>query len=333
MLNVHLAKKTIILACAMFLLSSCRLTAPNLAEQPFDDDIKNNSLAISPDETLAIASYSDERGVVVYDLNKKSLIKTLTYLTPRNVKFAKDGRSFFISDSSLGVLRQVSVDDFSTLHEVQVDKGAFGFAINDDYVFLNNEATNTVSVINLETWKIDRVITGFDNPRQGIVIGSSNRHVYVTNFKSDDVRRINTETWKIDKVLSGIPGVRAIALSADESKLYGASSATNSLRIIDVRSNGLIKTIPTGRDPYGAALSSDGKILITGNKIDNTVQVFDAIDYNLLHTIPGFNEPRQAIVYSKNKGKIYILQKDLSIAVVNYNDQDKPLEVIVDKNN
>lgn len=296
--------------------------------QPFDKQIKNNALTINSNETLAIASNSDESQVRVYDLTNKKLIHKLTYVTPRHLQFAADGNSFYISDSSLGIIQQVSTIDFSIIHQAYVGQGAFGFTLNKDYLLINNEAQNTVTVINLANWKIERVLNGFQEPRQGIKFGPDNRYVYVTNFKSDDVRVIDTRIWQIVKTLTEILGVRAIAISPDESLLYGASSATNSLRVIKISNNQLLKTLPTGNDPYGASLSKDGDTLITGNKIDGTVEIFSTKNYQLLKVILGFNEPRQAILYSKSLGKIYVLQKDMSIGVVNYLQKQPQIEVI-----
>lgn len=296
--------------------------------QPFDSQIKNNALTINSNETLAIASNSDESQVRIYDLTSNKLIHQLTYVTPRHVQFAADGNSFYISDSSLGVIQQVSTSDFSVIHQAYVGKGAFGFALDKNYLLINNEARNTVTVVNLNNWKIERVLNGFQEPRQGIKFGPDNRYVYVTNFKGDDVRVVDTQTWQIAKTLTRIPGVRAIAISPDESLLYGASSATNSLRVVKIADNQLLKILPTGNDPYGASLSKDGSTLITGNKVDGTVAVFSTRNYQLLKTIPGFDEPRQAILYSKTPGKIYVLQKDLSIGVVNYLQEQPQIKVI-----
>ena len=53
------------------------LTSLARAEAPFDADIKNNSLAVSPDEHLAAVSYSDEKHVSAYGLQTGKPIKTL----------------------------------------------------------------------------------------------------------------------------------------------------------------------------------------------------------------------------------------------------------------
>lgn len=333
---IHKTKITLAI-CTTFFLSACSSTTHQTTAvtanqvtttQPFDAIIKNNSLAINDSETLAVTSISSESAIKIYNLQSQQLITTLTgYITPRNIEFAADGKSFYVSDSSLGIIRQVTIDGFKTIREIAIGQGAFGFAIYKDDMFINNEATNTVSVVGLQSGKIKLTIDGFNEPRQGIKVGPSGRYVYVTNFKGDDVRVIDTQSWKIVKTLTGIPGVRAISISPDESKLYGASSASNSLRIISIKNNQLIKSIPTGKEPYGAALSNDGGTIVVGNKEDNTVQVFDAQNYVLIRTISGLNEPRQAIVYSRTSGKLFVLQKDLSIAIINYKN-NQPMTII-----
>lgn len=337
MIKKDLGKLVAFILFANVFLSSCATTpsGENLNTtvsikqiQPFDSQIKNNALTVNAAETLAIASNSDESQVRVYDLTNNKLIHKLTYVTPRHLQFAADGNSFYISDSSLGVLQQVSTIDFSIIHQIYIGQGAFGFALNKNYLLINNEAQNTVTVVNLANWKIERILNGFQEPRQGIKFGPNNRYVYVTNFKSDDVRVIDTQSWQIVKTLTGIPGVRAIAISPDESLLYGASSATNSLKVVKITNNQLLKTLPTGNDPYGASLSKDGDTLITGNKIDGTVEIFSTKNYQLLKVISGFNEPRQAILYSKTPGKIYVLQKDMSIGVVNYLQKQPKIKII-----
>ena len=333
---IHKTKITLAI-CAAFSLSACSSTAHQTIDvtanqvtttQPFDAAIKNNSLAINETETLAVASISSESAIKIYNLTSKQLITSLTgYVTPRNIQFAADGKSFYISDSSLCIVRQVTTNEFKTIREIAIGQGAFGFAIYKDEMFVNNEAANTVSVVNLQSGKIKLTLDGFNEPRQGIKVGPSGRYVYVTNFKGDDVRVIDTQSWQIVKTLTGVPGVRAISISPDESKLYGASSASNSLRIISIKNNQLLQSIPTGNEPYGAALSSDGGTIVVGNKEDNTVQVFDVRNYALIRTISGLNEPRQAIIYSKTSGKLFVLQKDLSIAIVNY-ENNHPLTII-----
>lgn len=291
--------------------------------EPFDKDIKNNSLAISSDEKVAVVSYSELNTVIVYDLENKVVKKQIdTFITPRNIAFSSDGSSFYVSDSSHGAIFEYSTQTLEETRKFQLNQGVFGFAIDhaDNKIFANNQATNSVSVIDISNGNIDKEIQGFEQPRQGIVMGPDGNKVYVTNFKGDDVRVIDKATLEIDKTLSGIPSVRAISIHKDSKYLYGASSSDGTINVVDIATGELYKTIKVGEEPYGAALSKDGKTILVGNKASNDVSVISVEDdYKVLRTIKGFDEPRQAIVYSAStENKAYVLNKDLSVSVVDY---------------
>lgn len=159
--------------------------------EAFDGDITNNALAISPDEKIAVVSYSKIPGIKVYDLEEKKVIAELdAFVTPRNIAFSKDGKYFYVSDSSYGSIREFSAETLELTNTFHLEQGVFGFAITNDgkRIFANNQFNSTVTVVNLETGTIDQVIEGFSRPRQGIVIDSQDTYAYVTNFEGNDVR-------------------------------------------------------------------------------------------------------------------------------------------------
>ena len=170
--------------------------------EAFDMNIKNNSLAISPNEEIAVVSNSTIPGIKVYDLKNKKVIGELDeFVTPRNIAFSKDGKYFYVSDSTYGTIREIDSKTLEVIRTFELKQGVFGFTVTNDgkKIFANNQAESTVTVINLENGKIEKVIEGFSEPRQGIVVDAKDEFVYVTNFKGDDVRVINTKTLKIEK--------------------------------------------------------------------------------------------------------------------------------------
>lgn len=90
----------------------------------FDTHITNNSLAVSPDEQLAIVSDSREHSILVYDLAKGKLRKKIDgFGSPRNIVFIDGGSEFVVSDSTLGTLRFYSIKNFILKDEVVVGPG------------------------------------------------------------------------------------------------------------------------------------------------------------------------------------------------------------------
>ena len=71
-----------------------------------------------------------------------------------------------------------------------------------------------------------------------------------------------------------------------------------------------------GEDPYGAALTSDDRFVYSGNLKGNSLSVIDTASAKVVATVTGLNEPRQAIVFSKDGSRAFVLNRDLSIAVV-----------------
>ena len=289
--------------------------------EAFDGDITNNSLAVSPDEKIAVVSYSKIPGIKVYDLVEKKLIAEIEeFVTPRHIAFSKDGKHFYASDSSYGSIREFDSATLEVTNTFKLEQGVFGFAITNDgkRIFANNQFNSTVTVVNLESGSIEKVIEGFSRPRQGIVIDSKDTYAYVTNFEGNDVRVVNTQTLEIEKTLAGIPDVRVISVDQEGKYLYGASSSGNTINVVDIATGELVKSIQVGEEPYGSALSPDGKTILTGEKVSNQVSVINVKTLEVERSITGLNEPRQAIEYSQTEGQAYVLNADLSITIIDY---------------
>jgi YVTN family beta-propeller protein len=292
---------------------------PAMPGWTFDGAIHNNSLAVSPDETIAVASYSEGPDVIVYDLQTGAVRAVLHgYITPRNIVFEPSGRSFYISDSSLGRIDRVDSGSLRVRSSLPAGAGAFGTTISADgaTLYVNNEAASTVTRFDLTRERPDAVITGFAQPRQGVRLSSDGNTLLVTNFLGDKITLVDTHTNKISGEIVGFNKIRAISVSADGKTLYAANSGSNSVSVVDVDQRRIITSIAVGRDPYGAALSPDGKAVYSGNLADNSLSVIDVATQQVVNTITGFNEPRQAIVFNHAGNIAYVLNKDLSVSKV-----------------
>ncbi|GED15079.1 beta-propeller fold lactonase family protein [Aneurinibacillus migulanus] len=299
--------------------SSSSTVKKTVEEKGFDDNITNNSLAISPDEKLAVVSDSREKSIRVFDLVKGTLRKEIDgFITPRNTVFINDGSEFVVSDSTLGTLRFYDVNNLTLKDEIVVGPGAFGTAISPDKetLYVNNQAHSSVTIVDLERRKPTEVITGFAQPRQGIVISHDGRYVFVTNFKGDKVSVIDTETKSIVREITGFSMIRAISVAADGRTLYAANSGRDSISVVNISKGEITNEIKVGREPYGAALSPDGKLLFASSKLDNRIDVINTLDNRVIETIKGFTEPRQAIIFSHDGSRAYVLNRDLSLSRV-----------------
>jgi YVTN family beta-propeller protein len=140
--------------------------------------------------------------------------------------------------------------------------------------------------------------------------------VFVTNFKGDRITIIDSDTLEPDGEITGFDGIRAVSISANGKTLYAANSNSNSIAVVDLGKRQITDNVPVGRDPYGAALSPDGNLVYSGDKADNTLTVVDTSTRKVVGKVVGFDEPRQAISFTRDGRQAYVLNKDLSIAIV-----------------
>lgn len=285
----------------------------------FDGAIHNNSLAISPDQSTAVVSYSERPDVLVYDLVAKKVRARLHgYITPRNIVFDPSGKSFYISDSSLGQIRQIDTASLQELATLPAGAGVFGTTLSRDgtTLYANNEASNTVTRFDLTSNHAVAIIPGFSQPRQGVRLNPAGDTLFVTNFLGDKITLVDTGTNKITGEIVGFNKIRAISITQDGETLYAANSGSNSIAVVDIKARKIVKTIPVGKDPYGAALTPDERALYSGNLADNSLSVITLPTQQVTATVDGFKEPRQAIVFTSDSKNAYVLNVDLSVSKV-----------------
>ena len=285
----------------------------------FDGNIRNNSLAISPNETMVVASYSERPEIIVYDLMSNKVKAVLPgYVTPRNIVFDPSGKVFYVSDSSLGIVFKINSDTLETISTIPVGPGAFGTAISNDgkILYINNQAASTVTVYDLEKNQPISVITGFTQPRQGIKLSSDGENLFVTNFLGDSISVVKKGSNKIEAEIKGFDKIRAISVTKDGHTLFAANSGSNNIAVVDVDKKQIIKTIPVGKDPYGAALTPNESALYSGNKEDNTLSEITLPSMRVTATITGLKQPRQAIVFTHDSKTAFVLNEDLSVSKV-----------------
>ena len=192
----------------------------------FDATIVNNSLAVSPDGRAAVASDSRVPGVRLYDLKSGRLLTTLGgFVTPRNSLFTPDGKTLLISDSTLGEVRIFDAHTWARQGAIAIGAGAFGTAVDrsGNRLYVNNEAANTVTVVDLVSRHTLAVLTGFAQPRQGIKLNPDGTQLFVTNFLGDKISVVDVAALKTVSEITGFKGIRALSITTDGTTLYAAN--------------------------------------------------------------------------------------------------------------
>ncbi|GGB28889.1 hypothetical protein GCM10011492_18940 [Flexivirga endophytica] len=289
-------------------------------------DATNNTLAVSPNEKLAVAtnSYSDHL-VVINVRSGRKIAEIKGYVSPRNILFAPDSKSFTVSDSSRGVVDRISVHGFRVTQRLPLGAGVFGTAQSRDgkWLYANNAAANTVTVVDLAHNRPADVITGFHEPRQGTKLSYSGDKLYVTNYGEGEVSVVDltNKDHKIVQRITGFDGLRAVSVNRAGTRLYAANSKTAEISVVDTGSGRTITRVPVGEMPYGAALSPDGSVLLSGDKESNTLTAINTDDNSVIGAVKSgpkgaLKGPRQAISFSADSKTAWVLNEDLTVAKV-----------------
>jgi YVTN family beta-propeller protein len=152
---------------------------------------------------------------------------------------------------------------------------AIDLALSPDVKSLFVKYDQGVLVVDPETWKVrQQVGIGEGSSIHGIAVRRDGRHVYVTgNYNTlwdGDISAAGTLTFTRKATLlgkggSGYSNPCGVALSPDEKTALVCLSLKNTLALVDLESDKLLREIPVGIAPYDVVVSPDGQRAYVSN--------------------------------------------------------------------
>ncbi len=112
---------------------------------------------------------------------------------------------------------------------------------------------------------------------------------YITNLDSNNVSVIDTATKAVATV--DIETISyGLAVTPDETKVYGAAEGINKISIINTSTNTVTTTLDVGIQPEGVAVTPDGSKVYVANSLSNTLSIIDT-DTNDVITVGAGSHP------------------------------------------
>ena len=87
-----------------------------------------------------------------------------------------------------------------------------------------------------------------------------------------------------------------MTFSPDGRLLYVVCQDSDELRVVNLTTEKVTKSIPVGRSPRGIAISLDGKRLYVTNASSDTVSVIDTTALEVIQTLPTGFEPHGVVI-------------------------------------
>ena len=126
------------------------------------------------------------------------------------------------------------------------------------YAFVSNGKSDTVTVVDLDGFRVARTVAVGDDPT-GVTASPVRNEVYVVNTGSGSVSVLNAETLKSEATIPVGQSPFSLELSPDGKIGYVANAGSASVSIVDLEARRVRRTIATGRRPGEARVSPDGK--------------------------------------------------------------------------
>ena len=146
------------------------------------------------------------------------------------------------------------------------------FDSSNGYVYVANDRSNSVSVINGTTNTVIDTI-GVGSGPYAVAFDSSNGYVYVTNKGSNSVSVINGATNKvIDTIAVGYYPI-GVAFDSSNGYLYVADSGTYVVSVINGATNTVIDTIGVGTYPGAISVDSSNGYVYVANYGYGTISI------------------------------------------------------------
>jgi YVTN family beta-propeller protein len=108
-----------------------------------------------------------------------------------------------------------------------------------------------------------------------------------------------------DKLYVALTGSPAAGPNVDESKLPPRDERYDGIGVVDLKSQRLIHTYPSGIDPETFALSRDGKVLYVSNEDSGQLSAIDLDKGVLLSTVAVGSEP-EGVAVSQDDRIVYV---------------------------
>src|SRR6266852_7964679 len=133
-------------------------------------------------------------------------------------------------------------------------------AKNTGLIFVSNEKTNNLIVIDPKTYQVVKDIKVSRRPRD-MHFNSDRSKLYVACGDDDVIDIVDVATLAVVGKLATGPSPETFALDEKRRRIYVANEEGSSLSVIDIDQNIIVHEVPTGAEPEGVLISEDGKTL------------------------------------------------------------------------
>lgn len=176
------------------------------------------------------------------------------------------------------------------------------WATGTNRIFVTNEHSNTISVINGNTLDVENTINIGKRPR-GIGLAPDGSELYVAVSEENVIKVVDPETFKILREFKAGSDPETFAVHPN-GHIYISNEDDAKTSVYDPKTGKKIAEIKVGLEPEGVAISPDGKYVIVTSESTNMLHVIKVPEHVIVKNIVVGARPRAA-TFSRDGKLVY----------------------------
>jgi len=177
------------------------------------------------------------------------------------VIFTRDGKTAYVSQMETGTVWQIDVASRRVRRSVHVEgvwTKVLALSPDERTLYAANWISHDVSVIDLPSWRVRKVIPTVHTPR-GLYPAPDGRTLYVAGYDNGELARIDLPSGKQKTLLRTGGAMRHLV--GDGRRLYASDMGTASVYVVDLASEKVQRLANVDDHPNTIDLSPDGRVL------------------------------------------------------------------------
>jgi PQQ-dependent catabolism-associated beta-propeller protein len=185
---------------------------------------------------------------------------------------------------------------------------AFSPSLSAARLFVTNERSGTVQIIDTKTDRVIAAVKLGDRPR-GVALSPDGKRLYVAVSWWRDGKRprtgreriaaLDTATLKTLRDYTAGTDPECVAVAPNGQRLYLSNEDAGTASIIDVATGRHTATVIVGTEPEGVTASPDGRLVYVTAETSNVISVIDAKQARTAANILVDSRPR-AVIFTRN---------------------------------
>jgi DNA-binding beta-propeller fold protein YncE len=226
---------------------------------------------------------------------------------PHCVRFDHEGKYAYVTFTSGEYLQRIDASTDAVVGSLKLGVGSWNlFHLSPDgkKMLVSDYGSGKIALIDLEAFQIQQMYYDFDNPH-GIASNASFDTFYITGQFGNTIYRLlmngNVRKYSLDdnepNILNSGLNPHEIITSPDYSKYFVSCQNSNEVRVMDRKTNTLLKTIPVGNMPQEFSISKKQPYIFVSCEEDILPDYFGfkgsiyVINYNTLEIVKRIGGP------------------------------------------